>query len=428
MGGKRKATGEAAAAVLKKPSSAQQEDTAPTLTAGALRKHDQQLLQEFKDGKRDETALEKALGPAGMQRAWQNFAYARKSNPEIETAFGGLKGSKGTQSNAKKRLLLFAWLKDSGFGSNFMNVMTSIEATNKKGSKFAWKTWKEICDKHGEDEARAMVKAGTIASRKNPADNRFYQFLSQEDTVKLTLQQRVQVSGVQSGKVSSAELSAFSGAAMGDLDENMMEDLLKRQGMPDLPLQDIKALKKGKEKDEEGEDAEGEAEEEDDAEGLPPDLAATIGLGKSSGGKPKGKAKATPEEQQHKKEEQEKAKLEKERLQFEKKVDVHSQVGDKDSQAKATQKAATMHALMSQTVRTLKSDVGQLNKSKTAYNAVQTQAIIEKLEKSISNIDKVLVSSASVEVLKKHLVHAAVNAKLGNKKHLELKALLPKST
>lgn len=389
------------------------------LTADALRKHDQQFKDKLKQGTITEAEFEEAMGKEGMQRQWQNFAYARKSNMEVDQGYKDLsKLGRGAQQNAKKRMLLFAWLKDPTFGASYMSIMTELEFGKKKKKALTWLTWKQTLDKHGSSEAVAMVKAGSLVCRRNPQDKRFWQFLSLEDSVEMTMLQKKKVTGTRSGKVSNAQLDNFEQAALAELDEDMVEDILSGNDTSGLNLKDLKALK-NVDKEEQ------EASEDDEEEGLPADLAKTIGLGE---GRKEPTPKPTPEQKQEAKEKQVQAKLQKAKETFDKRVDLHSQVGDKDNLAKAQGKCSSMHSMMTQMVQKMKVTIKALNKAKVQYPSSQTQVLLEKLEKHISTMDKLIVGGQSLEAVKKALMVAAATLKKANEQQVSNQQLLEQKT
>ena len=70
--------------------------------------------------------------------------------------------------------MLRQWIQDGGKPAKF-SKQSSVEfsCTRSSGLQAAWSSWKETCDKIGEDELKARVAAGTIQHRRNPEDRRF---------------------------------------------------------------------------------------------------------------------------------------------------------------------------------------------------------------------------------------------------------------
>ena len=384
------------------------------LTPEALKKHDEQIKNKLRQGAMSEVDFEQAMGKEGMQRQWQNFAYARRANPEVEGAFKDLsKLGRGAQQNAKKKMLLFAWLKDPTFGTGYMSIMTSLEFGKKQKKALTWLTWKQTIDKHGSSEAVAMVKAGTLVCRRNPQDKRFWQFLSIEDSVEMTMVQKKQATGTRTGKVSGGQLENFEQAALAVLEEDMVEDILSGKDSTGLELKDLQALKKvDKEKDKEE-----DGSEQDEDEDLPADLARVIGLQEAKKDK-KDTTKPTPQQKQEAKEKVQQARRQKAVEAFDKKVDLHSQVGDKDNLAKARSKCCTMHSMMTSMVQQMKITIKGLNKGKIEYPKEKTQLILDKLDKHIGTMDKIIADGTSLEQVKKSLMLAAASLKKANEQHV----------
>jgi hypothetical protein len=166
-----------------------------------------------------------------------------------------------------------------------------------------------------------------------------------------------------------------------------------------------------------------EASEEDEDEGLPADLAKIIGLGDA---KKDATTKISPEEKEAAKEKQVQAKLQKAKESFDKRVDLHSQVGDKDNLAKAQAKCSTMHSMMTQMVQKMKVLIKAMNKARVEYPKLETQNLIDKLEKHIITMDKLIVGGQSVEAMKKALMVAAATLKSANGQQVGNQHLLDK--
>lgn len=73
--------------------------------------------------------------------------------------------------------MLRGWVFDGGKPAKFFK-QSSVEfsCTRSSGLQASWLSYKETCDKIGEEELKARVAAGTIQHRKNPEDRRFFQF------------------------------------------------------------------------------------------------------------------------------------------------------------------------------------------------------------------------------------------------------------
>ena len=112
---------------------------------------------------------------------WKKFQTSRQANPGAEKIFKDAAGP-GTGQVAGKRALLRGWVQDGGKPAKFFK-QSSVEFryTHSTGLQASWLSWKETCDKIGEDELK-RVEAGTIQYRKNPEDRRFFQFKLNRET------------------------------------------------------------------------------------------------------------------------------------------------------------------------------------------------------------------------------------------------------
>jgi hypothetical protein len=45
-------------------------------------------------------------------------------------------------------------------------------------------SWKQICDRYGQEEAASRVRAGTLKAKRDPEDKRFWLFMSVQETAK----------------------------------------------------------------------------------------------------------------------------------------------------------------------------------------------------------------------------------------------------
>ena len=100
-----------------------------------------------------------------------------------------------------------------------------------------------------------MVKAGTLIARRSPQDKRFWQFLSLEGSIEMSMQLKKQVTGTRAGKMSNAHLNNFEQASLSKLDGGMTEDILSGKNTTGLDLKDLKALKNLEKEDMDKEDA-----------------------------------------------------------------------------------------------------------------------------------------------------------------------------
>ena len=85
-----------------------------------------------------------------------------------------------------------------------------------------------------------------------------------------------------------------------------------------------------------------------------------------------------------------------------------------------------MHSMMTQMLQKIKFTVKSINKSKQEHQNVQTQNMIDKLEKSIASLDKLFIDPKSVESVKRALMQSASTLKKANGQQVENQQLLEK--
>ena len=135
------------------------------------------LSKEAKDlSEEDFDHFFKKLNEKQKQCLWKKFETSRQANPGAEQAFKDGTGT-GSGQVARKRGMLRGWVFDGGKPAKFFK-QSSVEfsCTRSSGLQASWLSYKETCDKIGEEELKARVAAGTIQHRKNPEDRRFFQF------------------------------------------------------------------------------------------------------------------------------------------------------------------------------------------------------------------------------------------------------------
>ena len=235
----------------------EKEDEAPEgnvsvkLTAAAVKDHNK-FCEEAKDMtvEQFELALAKMDGNASM-RLWKAFEVQRKSDGEEEGYQAAT--SKGTGSLKKKRQLLFGWIKDGGkTGEYYRTWMDTVSLKKTKGVTETWLTKHQALAHWGPEELKDRVKTGSIPARKDPSDEKFWQFRALTESAKTGVE-RVKTSGTSSK--SKANLEALQ--AMSKLEG--LESLTEEDFVPGLESASEDAEEDGdlqeqeREKGEEGE-------------------------------------------------------------------------------------------------------------------------------------------------------------------------------
>ena len=87
----------------------------------------------------------------------------------------------GRGKDAKKKALLYAWIKDPSFGSAFWTMVQGVELNNKVQKEAKWATKKELSDKYG-DELEEMLAANAFPRKRTPVNNKFWLYLDNHDS------------------------------------------------------------------------------------------------------------------------------------------------------------------------------------------------------------------------------------------------------
>lgn len=258
--------------------------------------------------------------------------------------------------------------------------------------------------KHGEDEAKSRVKAGTIMARKDPKDPRFWQFLSETDSQQLSLDQQKCLKVQNLGQMKSDDAQRLVMSVKQQYEMADGEDFWNSEGV-DLHGFDLKALQEKEDlNDEEDEPAE-------DAEPEPGSLEALLG-GKQSKHKP---TSSSSKDKEVCKTASAASVSTKNYDKLEKKLGTLSQCGDEETEAKAHRKLAAMHSFLSKQSLDLNvSVVAAKQKMKTkvpAKLANDVETVQQKMAKQLELLSKSVTQNFKVEAVKKVLLKAAAVSK-----------------
>jgi len=313
------------------------------LTPGTLKQHDLDTqLQLLQEGQLDETAFFNSLSDQQKQACWKRFEHGRSIHPQASQDWSELgKTGKGSGQHQKKRLLLFAYLKEGKTNDNYFRVSEKMGVTQTSTQNMKWLTWHETKAKFGEEEAKARVSSGSLAVRKDSKDGRFWEFLVVENVQALTLSQSRVLETAREAKLSKHDHEALSQAMMQDVasDEvcNMASDLWqgRHDGVAGMSLKDLQSA---------GSDPGGL--EQNPGASLPSDLRDLMNQAADKSSKQsalKGGAG-------------------KYRADFDAQVDKASAVDLDGSLPKALSKAAQMHGLLSKDVMLMRAAQNAMNK------------------------------------------------------------------
>jgi hypothetical protein len=176
--------------------------------------------------------LLKIFGNKEMVKNYNRFSQTEcKKDSEVEEAWRALQESREPGKEQKKRALLLAWLQDNMVMTpKFKTSCTALCFSKTRTKQLKWLTTKEVLDKHGQEEGLQMIKEGSLLVRKNPANNKFFQFLSAEDfmTLDVKKQEELKVSGTS--KVTDTQWRAIT-SSIKDVDLACLDGDLDNFGM-----------------------------------------------------------------------------------------------------------------------------------------------------------------------------------------------------
>lgn len=359
-------------------------------------------LVKFQKGQLTREELEARLSAKDMQRLWKKHEYQLKKTPQAQEGWTQIcRLGRADHKDSKKRQLLFAFLKDGKIGAGYYKTMGSLTVSKSNTKELVWKTYKEITDKHGKEEADAMILAGTIAKKRSSQDRRFWVYLGVTETQTLTVQQRKAIEAHNDGKLKGQQFEALmDGATTVEADDALLEDLWAG----DCPGMDAKAIKAIKDMEANPELGSEEEEEEEEEGGVP----KKIGQGSQSKGKSSlsGAKKSLAE-----------------------KLDNLSNCAD-DSLQRAVNKASQMHSFLTKSLQGLKVSEKGNKGNKLLLPKHLTQLVSSKadLQKSLDQVDQVIVNRPPVEKIKKVLVVAAAACKKADVLHTTLADLQKPAT
>lgn len=379
--------------VLKRPAGLKdslvaQGGTAP-ISADNLKKHTDfhKHVDNFQKGKITAEELQGLITNKDMQNLWKGMEYQRKNNPSAKEDWEKVCDlGRGDHKDSKKRLLLFAWLKEKKFGKHYASTIQGISIHSRRSKELKWLSWEELKGKYGEDEAKQRVKAGTCFARRDPRDNRFWQFLAETESMSLTIDQMKELQVQNSGGIKSSSARELVGAMQNNFS---LEDTRDLWNADDVDLQgfSLKDLEEAPEEDPENEEG------EDDGSGIHSFLkgkeAASSSKAKNKGLKPKG------------------GNLEEVRKKFAAKLENMTAVGDNEPHDKAQRRVANMHSLLTKQGQSLK----MLSSKATGAGAKELSAAQANIGKHILAMDKLIGAKFTLDHVKKALVAAASASK-----------------
>lgn len=97
----------------------------------------------------------------------------------------------------------------------FKTSCSALCFSKTRTKQLKWLTTKEVLDKHGQEEGLQMIKEGSLMVRKNPANNKFFQFLATEDFMTLDVKKQEELKTSGTSKVTDQQWHAISSSIKG---------------------------------------------------------------------------------------------------------------------------------------------------------------------------------------------------------------------
>jgi hypothetical protein len=149
-----------------------------------------------------------------------------------------------------------------------MERVNTLTVSQKHSKKLLWLTYKQLCDKHGKEEADDLIKSKSIHMRPNPKNNKFFQFLDEDEEFDISNERKKAFNASQKGDIKPHAFSRLC-AGLGTISNNDMEALHQQPDFGDI--------------------SEDDEDEEGDQEALPASLKKLMGVKKTKKVKDAGK-------------------------------------------------------------------------------------------------------------------------------------------
>jgi hypothetical protein len=127
-----------------------------------------------------------AAPPQVRQTVWKDFEYSRVKEGGDKAMSKAFSTASGSGANAKKKMLLISWLRDGQkIGACCAKAFHSLAMTTSSTQKLEWLTFNEVVTKYGKAEAKARILSGSLVSKADPSDSRFFLFLAKSEIMVL---------------------------------------------------------------------------------------------------------------------------------------------------------------------------------------------------------------------------------------------------
>ena len=167
---------------------------------------------------------------------WARFHRAIVLNADATSKWETLP-AKGRGNHNLKNIFLWAWMKDPAWGKHFMERMSTITVTKKHSTKLSWLTYKQLCDKRGKEEADDLIKRKSIHMRPNPKNNKFYQFLDEDEQFDISNDRKKAFNASQKGDINANAFTRICGG-IGTISNDEIEAIHTQQDFTDLSQED----------------------------------------------------------------------------------------------------------------------------------------------------------------------------------------------
>ena len=270
---KRPAADRLASMIAKKPAVQKAE-----LSKANLEKHElDEKIKMFREGSISGSQMLEACTQKQQQAAWKRFEHGRNVTPDAKEQWESFKDmGRGDGKDAKKKMLLLAFLKEGKCGDHYFYETIQLFITREDEKAMQWVPWEKAKNHYGEEEAKARVTGGTLPVRRSRTDNKFFEFLIVSETRKLSAKQQKTLEASRNAKLSLPDYNAMSEAiGFQSFDLAAASDIM--QPLSNSHTMSLKELR-------------GEASGSGSEGALEDDLAAAIGGKKKE--KPEGSSKS----------------------------------------------------------------------------------------------------------------------------------------
>ena len=170
--------------------------------------------QAMEDEEAKDEAVDQLLSKLDNKQSqllWKKFELARKTDPELQVEYSNIKGP---GSDGKKRSLLKAFMLDGGSckGAHYKQAWSQVSVTHRSALDASWEPLQAMLTRYGKQELASLVESGAIKVRKNPKDNRFYQFLDEVAKTSTVFEHTKAVGAKQEGNIDQKAFLEFARA------------------------------------------------------------------------------------------------------------------------------------------------------------------------------------------------------------------------